>query len=895
MDKKLIKTFAIEARVKLRESVMSKLANLGITDEKPSEITEIGNDTIKINDNNERLTGNDVKNRAKLIEELNKRGYQTEKHKIAYDTLVEEVAYTWFNRLIAIRFMEVNDYLPERERVLSSESGIKQPDIITHLLDTEMYAEFDLATKERVTELLSDSSADAVDELYQLVFIKQCNNLNQQLPDLFEKIDDYTELLFTISYIDDNGVIALLLNIPEDAFNVDEGGQVEIIGWMYQYYNTEPKDKVFARGSRKIRADEIPAATQLFTPDWIVRYMVENSLGRYYIDQKMANPNEIRTEKEIADEFNWQYYLPTAEQPEDVQLQIQDERQAKSDFALQELKLIDPSMGSGHILVYAFDVFMQLYEAEGQSPRTAAELILENNLFGLDIDQRAFQLAYFALMMKGRQYSRRILSKQLRPNIYAVPNNSEIGEAELQLVQMQFNNQKKAQQDLLTLVEGFKNGAELGSLIKFEGLDFENLKSGLNNTNISFFEQSIKEMILVGELLQQQYEIGITNPPYMGSSGMDKILSGYVKKIYPDSKSDLFGVFIERLEEMIKSTGYYAMITQHAWMFLSSFEKLRIKINQQTIINMAHLGTRAFEEIGGEVVQTTSFVLTPKKYKHYNASYLRLVNFENHKLKEIKALEAITDGLEDYLFKTAQDNFQKIPGQPISYWVSEKIGDIFDSFPVLSDIAEPKSGLATGNNNIFQKRWYEVNFNKIGFNYNSTAETSGMLHKWYPENSGSFFRKWYPANEYVVNWELNGKAIKSYRNSSNILAARPQNTNFYFKKGITWNKLSSSRFGVRYKEEGFIFDDTSRSLFPNNSDDLYYLTGFLCSSFVFNILKILNPTMSFTNNDISRIPIDIQSFEDSRVIDLVKENISVVKQYDGNFEEYWNYTRNPLI
>ncbi len=475
MDKKLIKTFAIEARVKLRESVMSKLAKLGITDEQISEITEIGNDTIEIKDNHERFTGNDVKNRAKLVEELNKREQQTGNRQIAYDTLVEEVAYTWFNRLIAIRFMEVNDYLPERERVLSSESGIKQPDIITHLLDTEMYAEFDLATKERVTELLSDSSADAVDELYQLVFIKQCNSLNQQLPDLFEKIDDYTELLFTVSYINDNGVIASLLNIPEDAFNVDEGGQVEIIGWMYQYYNTEPKDKVFARGSRKIRADEIPAATQLFTPDWIVRYMVENSLGRYYIDQKMANPNETRTEKEIADEFGWQYYLPTAEQPEDVQLQIQDERKAKSDFALQELKLIDPSMGSGHILVYAFDVFMQLYEAEGQSPRTAAELILENNLFGLDIDQRAFQLAYFALMMKGRQYSRRILSKQLRPNVYAVPNNAEIGEAELQLVQMQFNDQKKAQQDLLTLVEGFKNGDELGSLIKFEGLDFENL------------------------------------------------------------------------------------------------------------------------------------------------------------------------------------------------------------------------------------------------------------------------------------------------------------------------------------------------------------------------------------------------------------------------------------
>ncbi|WP_324721448.1 BREX-1 system adenine-specific DNA-methyltransferase PglX [Latilactobacillus curvatus] len=781
MDKKLIKTFAIEARVKLRESVMSKLAKLGITDEQISEITEIGNDTIEIKDNHERFTGNDVKNRAKLVEELNKREQQTGNRQIAYDTLVEEVAYTWFNRLIAIRFMEVNDYLPERERVLSSESGIKQPDIITHLLDTEMYAEFDLATKERVTELLSDSSADAVDELYQLVFIKQCNSLNQQLPDLFEKIDDYTELLFTISYIDDNGVIASLLNIPEDAFNVDEGGQVEIIGWMYQYYNTEPKDKVFARGSRKIRADEIPAATQLFTPDWIVRYMVENSLGRYYIDQKMANPNETRTEKEIANEFNWQYYLQTAEQPEDVQLQIQDERKAKSDFALQELKLVDPSMGSGHILVYAFDVFMQLYEVEGQSPRTAAELILENNLFGLDIDQRAFQLAYFALMMKGRQYSRRILSKQIRPNVYVVPNNSKIGEAELQLVQMQFNDQKKAQQDLLTLVEGFKNGDELGSLIQFEGLDFENLKSGLNNTNVSFFDQSIKEMILVGELLQQQYEIGITNPPYMGSSGMDKTLSRYVKKIYPDSKSDLFGVFMERLEEMIKSTGYYAMITQHAWMFLSSFEKLRIKINQQTIINMTHLGTRAFEEIGGEVVQTTAFVMTPKKYKNYIGSYLRLVDFESHKLKETKALEASRIGITDFIYKNKQADFLKIPGQPISYWVSENMTATFSN--LIGDNHAVIAGISTGDNSRFLKLWTEINYSGFGTKWSSIAK-------------GGNFRRWYGNLEYLINY-TDTSIIKMER----LAGFRHDGSKYYYEPMISCAPMSIN--GTSFSKHSF--------------------------------------------------------------------------------------------
>ncbi|WP_436629402.1 BREX-1 system adenine-specific DNA-methyltransferase PglX [Latilactobacillus sakei] len=886
MDKKLIKTFAIEARVKLRESVMSKLANLGITDEKPSEITEIGNDTIKINDNNERLTGNDVKNRAKLIEELNKRGYQTEKHKIAYDTLVEEVAYTWFNRLIAIRFMEVNDYLPERERVLSSESGIKQPDIITHLLDTEMYAEFDLATKERVTELLSDSSADAVDELYQLVFIKQCNNLNQQLPDLFEKIDDYTELLFTISYIDDNGVIALLLNIPEDAFNVDEGGQVEIIGWMYQYYNTEPKDKVFARGSRKIRADEIPAATQLFTPDWIVRYMVENSLGRYYIDQKMANPNEIRTEKEIADEFNWQYYLPTAEQPEDVQLQIQDERQAKSDFALQELKLIDPSMGSGHVLVYAFDVFMQLYEVEGQSPRTAAELILENNLFGLDIDQRAFQLAYFALMMKGRQYSRRILAKQLRPNVHVVPNNSEIGEAELQLVQMQFNDQKKAQQDLLTLVEGFKHGAELGSLIKFEGLNFENLKSGLNNTNISFFDQSIKEMILVGELLQQQYEIGITNPPYMGSSGMGKILSRYVKKIYPASKSDLFGVFIERLEEMIESTGYYAMITQHAWMFLSSFEKLRIKINQQTIINMAHLGTRAFEEIGGEVVQTTAFVMTPKKYKNYIGSYLRLVDFMNHKLKELKVLEATGSTSSDFLYEVQQENFLKIPGQPISFWVSESVLKIYSNGTALGTIAAPRKGNSTSDNATFLRQWFEVDMCKLNLGSNEIDREDSKKRRWYPYNKGGGYRKWYGNNEYVIDWYNDAEEIRKIKTS--VIA----NYKYFTKPGLTWSTITSGHFSIRKFEHGFIFDNGGCCIF--NLGDLEFDIQAVLNSVVFStIFGEMNPTLNFQSGEVAKFPI-IPS--DSLVVKkLVKEEVQLSKNDWDSIETSWDFQKHYLI
>lgn len=889
MDKKLIKTFAIEARVKLRESVMSKLAKLGITDEQISEITEIGNDTIEIKDNHERFTGNDVKNRAKLVEELNKREQQTGNRQIAYDTLVEEVAYTWFNRLIAIRFMEVNDYLPERERVLSSESGIKQPDIITHLLDTEMYAEFDLATKERVTELLSDSSADAVDELYQLVFIKQCNSLNQQLPDLFEKINDYTELLFTVSYIDDNGVIASLLNIPEDAFNVDEGGQVEIIGWMYQYYNTEPKDKVFARGSRKIRADEIPAATQLFTPDWIVRYMVENSLGRYYIDQKMANPNETRTEKEIADEFGWQYYLPTAEQPEDVQLQIQDERKAKGDFALQELKLIDPSMGSGHILVYAFDVFMQLYEAEGQSPRTAAELILKNNLFGLDIDQRAFQLAYFALMMKGRQYSRRILSKQLRPNVYVVPNNSEIGEAELQLVQMQFNDQKKALQDLLTLVEGFKNGAELGSLIKFEGLDFENLKSGLNNTNISFFDQSIKEMILVGELLQQKYEIGITNPPYMGSSGFGPVLSKFSKKQYPNSKSDLFAMFMERWNKAISCTGYNTMVTMQSWMFLTSYESMRKSIlATNTIANMMHMENMVM----GIAFGTAVTIIKHNYIKGFKGTY--------HQIKTVDAsnnLDPTSIPIPGNRFnQISQDAFNKIPGSPISYWVSERLVNIFEKNKNIADIADAKSGQNTGDNNRFTRFWFEVGEYNTGFPSQYPTEKY-FDKKWFPYNKGGSYRKWYGNFDRVINWEKDGKAVKDYaiiRNNGGHWSRYIQNIKYFYQEGLTWSVITSGSFSMRYLPVGFINDYSGCAVFKkHNSVSLEYLLGITNFKLTNNILRMINPTINMQPGNISKIPIVIS--DDTSLVDgIVRDNIIHTK-YDWDcYESSWDFEKHPL-
>lgn len=912
MDKKLIKTFAIEARVKLREGVMSKLAKLGITDKENSGIIKIGNDTIDVEiteGNHERFTGNDVKNRTKLVEELNKREQQTGNRQIAYDTLVEEVAYTWFNRLIAIRFMEVNDYLPERERVLSSESGIKQPDIITHLLDTEMYAEFDLATKERVTELLSDSSADAVDELYQLVFIKQCNSLNQQLPDLFEKIDDYTELLFTISYIDDNGVIASLLNIPEDAFNVDEGGQVEIIGWMYQYYNTEPKDKVFARGSRKIRADEIPAATQLFTPDWIVRYMVENSLGRYYIDQKMANPNETRTEKEIANEFNWQYYLQTAEQPEDVQLQIQDERKAKSDFALQELKLLDNAMGSGHVLAYAFDVFMQLYTAEGFRERDAAELIIINNLFGLEIDKRAYQLAYFAIMMKGREYNRRILSKEIKLNLHQFIDSPEIPNEYFERLAETSPYSHEVTTTLLNqltrLLDQYKNATEIGSILKIEELqqsELDQLDQFIGSFKIFSdmdvlyqlpeIQTKVISILNITRVLMTKYTAVTTNPPYLNkmSSNLDK----YVKKNYPDVKTDLFSVFIKMNSNILTDGGYAGFMTPFVWMFIKSYEELRsFLITNKSISSLIQMEYSAFEEA---TVPVCCFMIKNAKTEPVG-NYLKLSDFKGGMtVQKEKVLEAIQKSRIRYFYQMNQNNFMKIPGLPISFWVSERLVNIFEKNKNIADIADAKSGQNTGDNNRFTRFWFEVGEYNTGFPSQYPTEKY-FDKKWFPYNKGGSYRKWYGNFDRVINWEKDGKAVKDYaiiRNNGGHWSRYIQNIKYFYQEGLTWSVITSGSFSMRYLPVGFINDYSGCAVFKkHNSVSLEYLLGITNFKLTNNILRMINPTINMQPGNISKIPIVIS--DDTSLVDgIVRDNIIHTK-YDWDcYESSWDFEKHPL-
>ena len=741
MNKTLIKNFAIDARVRLIQMAIDNAGLVGVTKDKITEAVQKGADfeiykTAAGTDYT--ITGKKIKQRKNLAERINK---------IGFEQVMEETAYTWFNRIIAIRYMEVNDYLPTRVRVLSSETaGKKEPDIITMAPDN-----VDLNFSSSEKELIRDLKAkQKMDEAFQILFIKQCNELNKELPKLFEKTSggalDYTELLFSLSFIQSDGVVARLLEIEEEDFK----DQVQIIGWMYQYYNTELKDDTFAKLKKnvKITKERIPAATQLFTPDWIVRYMVENSLGRLYVESKKnrvavcgnrmavcGNKAMICGDNRIADSventipqmMGWKYYLPQAEQTEEVQKKLAQIRQEQiANFNLENIKVLDPCMGSGHILVYAFDILIQMYKNAGYNERDAAQKIMQNNIYGLDIDDRAAQLAYFALMMKGRQYDRRFFERGVSPKVYAIQESNGISEISLEkAINASCNAEPTRHAELVSaslstakyIIQTFHDAKEYGSIIDVEKRDYDSLKNNLTawkENHEATFENVLVEsdvddllpLIKITKVMSEKYDVVVTNPPYMGASGMGEKLGNFVKKNYPDSKSDLFAVFIEKCGSYAKKAGLISMITQHAWMFLSSYEKLREKLNARTPLNMAHLGARAFDEIGGEVVQTTAFVGLNKNIANYKATYKRLVDFSGEAEKEA----AFADETNTYFAQ--QENFAKIPGMPVAYWVSEKFRQNFNKKNI-GDLFLPKFGMSTGNGDKYIRFWYESVFNDI--------------------------------------------------------------------------------------------------------------------------------------------------------------------------------------
>lgn len=879
MNKTAIKNFAVWARRKLITDIQYKAGMLGITENGIAEALPQSTKDLKFFDvgtkNYTEIAGNEIKQRDALVAAIKAKERDFKNYKEAFEFIVEEVAYTWFNRLIAIRFMEVNEYLPSGVRVLSSENKAKvEPDFVTSPFDTDL--EFTPYEQDRVIQLKDENK---LDELFRMLFIKQCNKLNAILPQLFEKTDDFTELLLTISFTDKDGVVYKLTHdIDEDDFNITKEGQVEIIGWMYQYYNIEPKATVFARASgTKIKKEDIPAATQLFTPDWIVRYMVENSLGRMWVE---GHPNDnLKNE--------WNYYIDEAEQEADVEAKLEEIRSSYKELTPEQIKVIDPCMGSGHILVYAFDVLMQIYENCGYTQRDAARSILQNNIFGLDIDNRAYQLAYFAVMMKARQYNRRILTEGIEPNLDFIQSAKMLDDSVIN----RMGDYKKQTKQLL---EEFRYAAEYGSVlnVSISLSDLEAMEQHLievtNSKNIENLMDIMEcdELVSVlskalkqAKMLTQKYEIVVTNPPYLGGSAVGAKLNDYLKLNYPTTKTDLFAVFIERCKEMLNRNGYQAMITMHSWMFLSSYEKLRDKLQCSTIISMAHLGARGFEEIAGEVVQTTAFVLGKSNIKKYKGTYCRLLEPNSQQAKEAMFLS------KENRYFIDQANFQKIPGSPIAYWVSDAFVKAFDIGVNISKYIDSFQGIITGDNNKFLRLWHELDMNTIAIDKDNMREVNLSKSYWIPYNKGGEFRKWYGNQDYVVNWK-NGPNDKT--------RGKKTFENYYLREYVSWSYIASTTLATRYFPCGFLWDVSGSGIF-DKKDMLFYLQGLIGSVVGIHYLQVINPTINYQVENILQLPIILNDDLKYTIDTLVKENVALSKEDWDSFENSWNFKEHPLV
>lgn len=882
MDKPAIKKFAVWARNKLIADTKYRAGLVGVTETAVAEPLPQSNETVQFFDvglpQPYRIEGDAVTQRQRFVAELNKETAKQGSYTAAYQTVVDKVAYTWFNRLIAVRYMEVNDLLPSRTRVLSSADGRAEPQIVTSPFDAVL--DYTPAEQQQIVALKNDNK---LDEVFRLLFLKQCAALGDCLPRLFEQVDDYMPLLLALSFTDKDGVVCHLVNdIPES----DWQDAVQIVGWLYQYYNTEPKEQVFANLKKniKISAENIPAATQLFTPDWIVRYMVENSLGRLWSEE---HPDFDKSE--------WKYYLDEAPQEPQVAQQLAELRKGYAALKPEDIKCIDPCMGSGHILAYLFDVLMQIYRSAGYTDRDAAASIVEHNLYGLDIDDRAAQMAYFVVMMKGCHYDSRFLRRHLNPHVYAIQESGELTTDAL-------GRLGKQESTARALLDGFKNAKEYGSILqpKVTLAELDALQEQLREVDGASDMGSFTDQFVAGQLLRvlcplveqarmlvQKYDVVVTNPPYMGASNMNPRLNDFIKNHYPDSKSDLFAVFIERCAQMDKRGGYQAMITQHAWMFLSSFEKLRAKLQLIDTVNMAHLGARGFDEIGGEVVQTTSFVMRSSHTKGYKGTYCRLIDGDSEKAKA----EMFVSGENRYV--TEQDNFSKIPGSPVAYWVSDQFLKSFES-PKIGDFVLARNGMKTGDNGNFVRLWWEPNIKKEVFNAKNAKNAVESKGRWFPYNKGGEYRKWYGNSDCVVNWENAGERVigRAKIEKRNV---QDYPIELKFKPLVTWSLITSSLPSFRYKEScicdiaGMSFWDTK------GKNTIPYLLALCNSKVAFCVLKMIAPTINFQAGDISRIPVIISTAKGSCVQEKTEQCISLSKSDWDSFETSWDFKRHPLV
>ncbi|SUY48137.1 Eco57I restriction endonuclease [Clostridium putrefaciens] len=897
MDKNKIKSFAIWARRNLISAVSERANRIGVTENKIIDTVAVqGGFKLEGNDEIFKLSKD---HREKLVREVNEKGFEQ---------VMEEVAYTWFNRFMGLRYMEVNEYLPTGVRVLSSEvEGKTEPDVLTRV--SEVIDELNLKS-EYIYELLDSGKTEDREEAYKHILVRQCNELGKIIPQMFEQISDYTELLLPDNLLEEGSVIRKMVENIEET---DWKEEVEIIGWMYQYYISEKKDEVFAalKKNVKITKENIPAATQLFTPKWIVKYMVENSLGRLWLEKLEGDSEQAGVGSGqwtvISDELKskWKYYLEEAEQEPEVEEELKKIREEHSKLKPEDIKVLDPCMGSGHILVYAFDVLYEIYKTAGYSEREIPRMILQNNLYGLDIDDRAAQLASFALIMKARSFNRRLFREiereELELNLCSIQESNSLGREEIDYFctlgkGLDSYELRNAMEDLC---ETFTDAKEYGSILEVKRINFEVLKDRLYELeceyelifadNRKILLDKLPIIIKQAEIMSSKYEVCITNPPYLGRKGMSTKLIQLIDKECDKYKQDIYSVFICKVSNYIKKNYFMAMITQHSWMFLERFSKLRNDLLDMLMItNMIHLGARAFEEISGEVVQSVAFVLQNNAKKKFVGKYSRLVDYSSTGEKE----DAFLSGKN--IVSVKQGLFDDVPNKYIAYWISPNVNKLFKQND-LSYYGKAREGMATANNDYFLKLWHEVNNNSISFSEYSRQSAVLSKKKWFPYNKGGEYRKWYGNRDYIVNWHNDGEEIRNFEDQKGKVRSHNYNLEYIFGEGIGWSSISSGTFNARYIPKGTLSDSKGPTYYCNSNENIYYILGFLNSKISNDILKILAPTLDFKVGDIADLPLIINKEKTYLSNNYVKELINMSKKDWYNFETSWDFKVHPIL
>ena len=933
MDKVALRNFAVNAKEKMENDIKRKLELMGITEKGIEEETVKEDDYLKIN--GQEFNKKEVKQREKIIEVLKARE-KDEGFKKCFNEFVEEIAYTWFNRIIAIRFMEVNDYIPDGIRILSSDrENDREPQIIREVFDTDL--EFSNDEKNNVYKLKEENK---IEELFKFLFIKKCNKLNEILPELFEEAEDYSELLLPISINDEEGILRKLVDeVGEENFKIknknnenknngiglaglynigisnnigissDEkeiGSQVEVIGWLYQYYNEKKKNEIVGMNKGTISKKDIPIATQIFTTDWVVKYMIQNSLGKYWIER---NPDSKLKDK-------LEYFVT----PKNEEIAYIDEK-----VSPEEIKFLEPCMGSGHILVHAFDILIEIYREAGYSDREAVKNIIEKNIYGLDIDKRAYQLTYFAVMMKGREYDRRFFTRGISPNLTYTEESYSLFDNESKKI---LKNSKKINMDELRtnfyldgitiddkqnqvgeyLIRTYEDARETGSLIKVEHFDYDSFDRYLDECRDRYtgslmgeiWRENVyplmKQIVKTAKILKNKYHVVCTNPPYLNK--YNPKLKKFIETNYKEYKGDLFSVFMVRVFDFLVEDGYSGWMTPNVWMFIKTYEELRkYIIENKKIESLIQIAKGSFYKEA--TVDVITFVLGNSKKRDSKGLFIRLEDYKGDmEFQSKKVLEALENKNCGYFYEANEENFEKIPGMPIGYWASENLLKDFEKGIKTSELIEPRQGLATTDNDRFLRQWYEVEGEKINYNTKSINHTENNKFKWYPCNKGGARRQWSGNYDYVVNWENNGSEIKK-----NILYKYPylktpdfvaKNTNYYFKEAITWSDITSGGFTIRYREEGSIHETVGMSAFSENNLRLKYILGLMGTGISDYIFKVLNPTIHLKTGNFSDFPVIENEQIKPKVISIV-DNCIEISKYDWNtFETAWDFKVSPL-